>query len=258
MPSTKSFPAITGGCVCSTTRYRLLTSPLFCYACHCPDCQKLSGGAFGLFLKIELYNIKIISPTVPAFVKAEPKPGHTEQFAQCPKCLINLWANSSMEQGICDLRVGTLDFPSLMEPDLHIFVESKLDWVRLPEGARTMERVGDVKKLWPKSSLKRLEICKMRVEEVKKRRAVALAGMKEGAKNGGEEGAEEVDEEGDKTPTALEFSKEDDEEFERKFREKEKALQDRLEKLSLKLGEEKGTEMDQPAVRLDGTDSDKA
>lgn len=244
--------------MCNTVRYRLLTSPLFCHACHCLDCQRVSGSAFILSLEIELYNIKIISATLPAFTKHEPKPGVFEQFAECPKCRVRLWADSMVEEAVCDVRVGTLDFPSLMEPDLHIFVESKLDWVRLPDGARTMLKGGNVQQFWPKSSLKRLEICRQRVEEAKQRRAAALTGVKDAAKSGGEGGVEEVDGEGDKTPTALEFSREDDEEFEVRFREKEKALQDRLEKLSLKLGERKGSEMDQTSVQLAEPDPDKS
>jgi hypothetical protein len=38
----------TGGCVCGATCYRLTAEPLTLYACHCTDCQKRSGSAFGL------------------------------------------------------------------------------------------------------------------------------------------------------------------------------------------------------------------
>ena len=41
-----------------------------------------------------------------------------------------------------------------MEPDMHIFVESKLDWVKLPDGARTAERGDNMKKMWPKRGMK--------------------------------------------------------------------------------------------------------
>jgi len=41
-------PPYTGGCVCGATRYRLTAEPLTLYACHCTDCQKRSGSAFGL------------------------------------------------------------------------------------------------------------------------------------------------------------------------------------------------------------------
>lgn len=151
---------------------------------------------------------------------------------------------------------------------MHIFVESKLDWVKLPDGARTAERGDNMKKMWPKSSLKRLEICMRRAEEVKRKRAAAAVAaataLKEserkiaGSNSAEETAAVEGSGEGDKTPTAGQFGGENDEEFEKRFRETEKALQERLERLSLKLSDEEVVEkmekttIDEPGVERDG------
>jgi hypothetical protein len=249
MSTTKPFPAITGSCVCNTVRYRLLTSPLYCYACHCADCQKSTGSAFAINLNIELYNIQIISPTAPNFIKREKKPGVIDRHAECPQCRVQLWSNNALGDAIADVRVGTLDFASLMEPDCHIFVDSKLDWIRLPDDAKTMPQDYDLKMLWPKSSLKRLEICMQRAGVMRERTLAALKAMKEEAADGGEREAEEASAEGDKTPTAVEVGGEDDEAFEKRFKETEKALQERLEKLSIKLEEEEVTKkMEQATI----------
>ncbi|RAR04952.1 aldehyde-activating protein [Stemphylium lycopersici] len=254
MATPKSFPAITGGCVCNTVRYRLLTSPLHCYACHCPDCQKRTGSAFSMFLTIELYYIKIISSVPPAHIMTEKKAGTIARHAECPTCHVHLWSESVHGGALCDVRIGTLDFPSLMEPDAHIFVESKLDWISLPEGAKTFQKGGALKESWPQSSLKRLEICERRTEEVKKRRIAALREQNKTSKSR-EEGSTEADGEGDKTPTALEFGEEDDEAFEKRFKETEKALQERLEKLTLKLDEEEVTKkMEQTTIESENAD----
>jgi hypothetical protein len=37
-----------GGCACGAARYRLTAAPLIVHACHCRDCQRLTGGAFAL------------------------------------------------------------------------------------------------------------------------------------------------------------------------------------------------------------------
>jgi hypothetical protein len=235
MSAPKPFPAVTGSCVCNTIRYRLLTSPLYCYACHCINCQKQTGSAFSVNLNIELYNIQVVSGTTPLFVTREAKSGRIDRHAECPECHIQLWASSALGEAVVDLRVGTLDLPSLMEPDMHIFVESKLDWVRLPDNAKTIPKGDNLRKWWPKSSLKRLEICMRRTEEVKKRRIAAMKERKEATAGTEENVLAEGSGEGDKTPTAGEFGGEDDEAFEKRFRETEKALQERLERLSLKL-----------------------
>ncbi len=38
----------TGGCHCRALRYTLTQRPLAVYACHCTDCQSLTGSAFGV------------------------------------------------------------------------------------------------------------------------------------------------------------------------------------------------------------------
>ncbi|KAF2844681.1 hypothetical protein T440DRAFT_473197 [Plenodomus tracheiphilus IPT5] len=263
MSTSRNFPSITGSCLCSTVRYRLLTSPLYCYACHCADCQKSTGSAFSLYLNIEVFNIRILSDTAPIAIIREKKPGQLDRHVECPRCKAELWSNNMLGDAIADVRVGTLDFPSLMEPDVHIFIDSKLDWVVLPEGAKTTPKDYELKDFWPKSSLKRLDMCLEKTEEMKqKKEAAALAAVaaavlqKESlAANQRSELETEVGEtsgEGEKTPTAAEFGEkdlEDDEAFEERYKETEKALQERLEKLSLKLEEEEMTnKMEQTAV----------
>lgn len=142
------------------------------------------------------------------------------------------------------MRVGTLDFPSLFEPDIHIYVDSKLDWLKLPDDAKIMPKNYNFREHWPKSSLKRLELCVEKEAEWKKKGLEAKAMLQQRQVEAAISQREEVDDaadEGEKTPTAIEpgeHEAEDDEAFERRFRETEKALQERLEKLSLKLKEE--------------------
>jgi hypothetical protein len=54
------------------------------------------------------------------------------------------------------VRGGTLDEPSSVAPDVHIFTRSKLPWVTLPEGVSAVEVYYDSKALWPAESLERL------------------------------------------------------------------------------------------------------
>jgi hypothetical protein len=256
--TTRPFPAITGGCTCGSVRYRLLTSPLFCYACHCTSCQKSTGSAFALHLSIESYNISIISRSKPSLVSLSPNHSpstKTSQRALCPHCGTVFWSHDNpWGYAVSDVRIGTLDFPGIMEPDVHSFVGSKLGWVGLPPGAKTAVGHYEYEALWPKSSLRRLEACLERFEERKR----GVIGEKEKEKEKEKEGEVKVvdaetreespvdgDADGEKTPTAtgdVDEGGEDDEAFEKRFRETEKALQERLAKLSLKLvGEEEGT-----------------
>jgi len=49
----------TGRCFCEAVRYRVTEAPLTLYACHCTDCQKRSGSAFGLSLWVNRTAIEV-------------------------------------------------------------------------------------------------------------------------------------------------------------------------------------------------------
>ena len=53
------------------------------------------------------------------------------------------------------VRVGTLDAPDAMPPDVHIFTASKQPWVVLPPGTPAVPEYYDRKQLWPAESLAR-------------------------------------------------------------------------------------------------------
>jgi hypothetical protein len=53
------------------------------------------------------------------------------------------------------MRVGTLDNPPSLPPDVHIDTRSKLPWVILPQGVPAFEAYYDSKKVWPAASLER-------------------------------------------------------------------------------------------------------
>jgi hypothetical protein len=52
---------------------------------------------------------------------------------------------------------GTLDDPSHVAPDVHIYTRSKLPWVTLPDDVPAFSTYYDTQKLWPAASLERLE-----------------------------------------------------------------------------------------------------
>lgn len=233
MSKPKPFPAIHGGCFCGSTRYRLETAPLFNYACHCQDCNKHTGSVFACFTTIEVDLIMSIGKTPPKIMSIVGNNGITRHLASCGTCGTRLWVSSDKWTVIADINTGTLDLPELMEPDVHEFIEGKISWVLLPEGAKTCKGAFDYTKWWPKSSLQRLNTAIQQAEERTRLQAkVAQA----------ESLDVEDEKEADKTPTAQtpdgkDGITEDDEEFERRYLETEKALQKRLEQLSLRLEE---------------------
>ena len=144
-----------GGCACGEIRYRMTDAPLFVHCCHCASCQTESGSAFAINALIESDRVET-SRGAPEPVMTPSESGKGQQIWRCPTCRVALWSNYG---GAADLlrfvRVGTLDTPGDLPPDIHIYTRSKLPWVRLPEGVPAVEAYYDSKSLWPEASLAR-------------------------------------------------------------------------------------------------------
>ena len=70
-----------------------------------------------------------------------------------------------MGEKILFVRVGTLDRPQLVPPDIHIFTESRLPWVALAPGTPVVPRYYRAAEHWPHDSLARLDSLKRRAAQ---------------------------------------------------------------------------------------------
>jgi len=144
-----------GGCACGAVRYRLRDAPMFVHCCHCTSCQTETGSAFVLNALIESDRVETIAGA-PEPVMTPSESGRGQQIWRCPDCRVALWSNYGGATDILRfVRIGTLDDPGALPPDVHIYTRSKLPWVRLPEGAAVFEAYYDSKALWPAASLER-------------------------------------------------------------------------------------------------------
>ena len=143
-----------GGCACGAVRYRLGSAPMFVHCCHCRDCQRQTGSAFVINALIETDRITLLSGD-PAPVAMPTDSGHPHEIYRCPACGTALWSDYGGRAALRFVRVGTLDDPAALPPDVHIFTRSKLPWVELPENVPAFEVYYDTKALWPRASLER-------------------------------------------------------------------------------------------------------
>jgi len=143
-----------GGCACGAVRYRLGSAPMFVHCCHCLDCQRQTGSAFVLNALIETDRVAVLSGA-PVAVAVPTDSGRPHEIFRCPKCQTALWSDYGRRGVLRFVRVGTLDDPSALPPDVHIYTRSKLPWVALPAGVPAFEAYYDSSKLWPAQSLAR-------------------------------------------------------------------------------------------------------
>jgi hypothetical protein len=148
------FP-LEGGCDCRLIRYRMTARPLFVHCCHCRWCQRESGASFALNAMIEADRVELLGAE-PELVDTPSESGLGQQIARCPKCRIAVWSHyAGAGPAVRFVRVGTLDEPDRLPPDIHIFTASKQPWVVLPADTPAVSEYYDRAQYWPAESLAR-------------------------------------------------------------------------------------------------------
>ncbi len=127
------FSPLPGGCLCGTSRYEIVSDPLTLYACHCTDCQTVSGASFTL--------IMVVTRDAVAVREGSPEPhersradGRKKTIFRCPLCLTALWGRRIEAPDFVTIYAGTLDHSSALEPVGHIWTRSAQAWIPIPEG----------------------------------------------------------------------------------------------------------------------------
>jgi len=143
-----------GGCSCGAVRYRLRSEPLFVHCCHCLNCQRQTGSAFAINVLIEADRVEIVAGD-PRPVDVPRDDGSTQRIFRCPACQVAVYSEYTRPQ-VWFVRAGTLDDPSQVSPDVHIYTRSKRDWIALPESVPAFEVYYDTKALWPPARYDRL------------------------------------------------------------------------------------------------------
>jgi hypothetical protein len=153
-PHPASFPA-EGGCDCGAVRYRMESAPLFVHCCHCRWCQRESGSAFALNAMIESDRVTNLRQP-PEVVDTPSDSGAGQLIARCASCKVAVWSHySGAGPAVKFVRVGTLDNPDLLPPQIHIFTTSKQPWVVLPKDIPAVPEYYDREQYWPAESLAR-------------------------------------------------------------------------------------------------------
>jgi hypothetical protein len=147
-----------GGCSCGAVRYRLTSEPLFAHCCHCLNCQRQTGSAFVINLLIEADRVELLAGD-PQPVDVPRDDGSTQRIFRCPMCHVAVFSEYGRPE-VRFVRGGTLDDPSAITPDVHIYTRSKLPWIALPDTAPAFEEYYDMRALWPAASLERLKAMK--------------------------------------------------------------------------------------------------
>jgi hypothetical protein len=129
--------------------------PLIVHACHCRWCQRETGTALALNALYEADRVTHLAAE-PEIVLTPSQSGKGQPIARCPSCRVAVWSNYAQGgPAVRFVRVGTLDEPDRLPPEIHIYTASKQPWVVLPPGTKAVPEFYDPKTTWPAETLER-------------------------------------------------------------------------------------------------------
>lgn len=128
-----------GGCYCGAVRYEAEGDPLFRLQCHCRECQYISGGSPNVSLMMPAPGFRYTKGSPQKFARSDLDGPITREF--CGTCGTHLVSRSPRLAEAIIIKVGTMDDPSLFEPDVAIFTVDKQPFHLIAEGKPTFERL---------------------------------------------------------------------------------------------------------------------
>jgi hypothetical protein len=118
---------IDGGCHCGRISFEADIDPEKVGACHCTDCQTLSGSAFTAFVQVPKEAFRLRGqPKV--YVKTAES-GNRRAQAFCPECGTRIYASAEKDPPVFNLRLGTVRQRATLAPKFQCWCRSALPWV---------------------------------------------------------------------------------------------------------------------------------
>ena len=142
---------IVGGCECDAFRFALNEPPLFTHACHCLDCQRRSGSAFGMTTIVLRKNLSITTGEV---IERIVSPRTTAYL--CSSCGTRIYSGSTRFPTTYNMEGGTFDDPAVVSPGAHLWLKRKHPWIEIPRDVAQFDEGYDIYGTWPRKSLDRL------------------------------------------------------------------------------------------------------
>ncbi len=117
---------LTGRCHCGATSYEVSQRRVVTYACHCRNCQRISGSAFALSVIVREESLVITGPVKRTNWVAES--GNSRWGDFCADCGSRIAHGTEPSIGMLVVRAGTLDDPSWFQPTAHIWTSEAQPW----------------------------------------------------------------------------------------------------------------------------------
>jgi hypothetical protein len=130
---------VTGGCCCGRVRYEYDGALGTAGYCHCEDCRRISGSAFGVSVRAAASKFRIVAGTPKAFTKSADSGRPVTRFF-CPDCGSPIYTQPPLHPETVFIKAGSLDDPTLAVPDRQAWTVSRVSWASIDPGIASYER----------------------------------------------------------------------------------------------------------------------
>jgi hypothetical protein len=121
-----------GGCQCGRIRYEIHAEPLTLYVCHCTECQRQSASAFGMSMPVPRDAVKILQGKPRQWSRVSESGREVICFF-CGECGTRLFHNATRNPNITNIKPGTLDDTSWLQPVGNLWTHSAQSWIKCSE-----------------------------------------------------------------------------------------------------------------------------
>ncbi len=120
----------TGGCQCGDLRYELTAEPLVTSVCHCNECKRQSGSAFGMSMVVPRDAFRLLRGE-PRVFSRPAECGGSVACAFCPRCGSRIYLQPSLLPATLNVKPGTLDDTARIRAGMEAWTLERLPWLAL-------------------------------------------------------------------------------------------------------------------------------
>ena len=132
--TTTPLPVHEGGCLCGAVRYRVHGKPTLTAVCHCTVCQRRLASAFAMVAFFAEEAVEFLQGEMSTHEHISDASGRWLRMNFCPRCGTTIGHTAEFRPGVRAVAAGTLDDREWFPIDRHVWVQSKLPWVQIPDG----------------------------------------------------------------------------------------------------------------------------
>ncbi len=119
---------IHGRCHCGNISFTAEIDPAKVFACHCADCQSMSGAPFRALVPVPAKDFSLIG-TPRVYVKTAES-GNKRAQGFCGECGTPLYATSATEPSVYGVRLGCVDERAQLAPNKQVWTRSSMPWLQ--------------------------------------------------------------------------------------------------------------------------------